>query len=871
MNVSAKNRNFLFRPDSDRPEVEEFRRTVLNRILFVISLLGLPAAGIGAVQSWMQGRWVFSVLYLGLYGIFLSGTFASRRLPYRVRALILVSALFLVSFSILLRIGMSGVGMQLLLGVCFLSALLYGMRTGILVLLICIAAISFVAVGMTTGFIAIYPEHMLTSRSAMAWITGLFIFTMLVAVMVIAPEMLRRRIEESLDVLEEQKKEAEEANLKLQQEIQARKQTEEGLRESEELYRNLFDNHAAVKLLIDPETAGIFDANRAAVEYYGWPLEQLRRMKVSEINMLSPEEVKGAIERAKTGRQFRFEFRHRRADGTVRDIEGFSSRIRVKGKDLLHSIIHDITARKEAESALRDSEERFRRLAENARDGIWTTDLDLRFTYVSPYIEEMLGYTAEEFLGMSPGDILTPASLERCMQIFADEQAAEKSTNRAPLRSRIIEVEHVHKNGGFVWGEIKVTFLRDQAGRATGILGFTRDITERKRVEEEQERLKEELNRSRKLESIGTLAGGIAHDFNNLLTGIQGHASLMMLGLPENHPHRVRLQYIQEQVVSASSLAGQLLGFARGGRYEVKPTDMNDIVGKTADMFGRTKKEIVIRRSLRPDLWTVEVDRSQMEQVFMNLYVNAGHAMPGGGELGLETDNVVLEDGRTLSLAPGHYVKITVSDTGIGMDDQTRERIFDPFFTTKGMGRGTGLGLATVYGIVKGHGGAINVASRPGRGTTFVIHLPASQKAVVREAAPQATATGGAETILLVDDETLVLNVAREMLQVLGYRVLRAGSGQEAVAVYHERKDGIDMVILDMIMPGMSGGETFDRLREIDPQVRVLLSSGYSIDGAAREILDRGCNGFLQKPFQLEQMARSVRSVLDGKNEGRTG
>ncbi|HOI73744.1 MAG TPA: PAS domain S-box protein [Syntrophales bacterium] len=864
-------RLIFFRPDSDRPEVAEFRRTILNRILFVISLLGLPAAVIGAVQSWMQGRWVFSVLYLGLYGIFLAGTFASRRLSYRVRALILVSALFLVSFSILLRIGMSGVGMQLLLGVCFLSALLYGMRTGILVLLACIAAIIFVAVGMTTGFIPIHPEHMLTSRSAMAWITGLFIFTMLVAVMVIAPEMLRNRIEESLDVLEEQKKEAEEANLKLQQEIQVRKKTEEGLRESEELYRNLFDNHTAVKLLIDPETAGIVDANRAAVEYYGWPLERLRRMKMSEINTLSPEEVNAAMERAKTGRQFRFEFRHRRADGSIRDVEGFSSRIRVKGKDLLHSIIHDITARKEAENALRDSEERFRRLAENARDGIWTTDLDLRFTYVSPYIEEMLGYTAEEFLGMPPGGVLTPASLEKCLQIFAEERAAEEGGSGNPQRSRIIEVEHVHKNGGLVWGEIKVTFLRDQAGRAMGILGFTRDITERKRVEEEQERLKEELNRSRKLESVGTLAGGIAHDFNNLLMGIQGHASLMMLDLPESHPHRVRLQYIQEQVVSASSLAGQLLGFARGGRYEVKPTDMNDIVGKTADMFGRTKKEIIIHRSFRPDLWTAEVDRSQMEQVFMNLYVNAGHAMPGGGELRLGTDNVVLADGRALSLAPGRYVKISVSDTGIGMDDQTRERIFDPFFTTKGMGRGTGLGLATVYGIIKGHGGAIDVASRPGRGTTFEIHLPASNKAVDREVDPQASAAGGTETILLVDDETMILNVAREMLEVLGYRVLCAGSGQEAVAVYREKKDGIDMVILDMIMPGMSGGETFDRLREIDAQVPVLLSSGYSIDGAAREILDRGCNGFLQKPFQMERLARGVRSILDGNNSGRIG
>jgi two-component system cell cycle sensor histidine kinase/response regulator CckA len=252
--------------------------------------------------------------------------------------------------------------------------------------------------------------------------------------------------------------------------------------------------------------------------------------------------------------------------------------------------------------------------------------------------------------------------------------------------------------------------------------------------------------------------------------------------------------------------------------------------------------------------------------VFMNLYVNAWQAMPGGGEIYLETGNVLLEDDKAFSYAvkPGKYVKIIVTDTGTGMDEKTRERIFDPFFTTKEMGRGTGLGLATVYGIIKGHKGMINVDSEPGQGTTFSIYLPASEKEVAQEKTVTGTIARGAETILLVDDEQMVLKVTRELLESLGYRVYAAGSGQEAVAVYMDKRNDIDLVILDMIMPGISGGETFDRLREINPDAKVLLSSGYSISGQAQQILERGCNGFLQKPFHLENLSRKVREVLGG-------
>jgi CheY-like chemotaxis protein len=349
--------------------------------------------------------------------------------------------------------------------------------------------------------------------------------------------------------------------------------------------------------------------------------------------------------------------------------------------------------------------------------------------------------------------------------------------------------------------------------------------------------------------------------------GIQGYASLMQLDMDASHPHYEKLKRIEEQVQSGADLTRQLLGFARGGRYEGKPTDMNDLIDRTASMFGRTKKEITIHRKLPDDLWAVEVDRGQMEQVMMNLYVNAWQAMQGGGELYLETANVILDD-KTLfpwAVKAGKYVKINCSDTGMGMDAKTRERIFDPFFTTKAMGRGTGLGLAMVYGIVKGHGGTIDVTSEPGRGTIFEVYLPATDKAIVNEQAAATEVRKGTETIMLVDDEQIVLEVTCELLESLGYRVYTAGSGQEAIALYLEKQREINLIILDMIMPGMNGIETFNILKSIHHNVKVILSSGYSAETHAAKFMQQGGSGFIQKPYNIEDLSRKVRDVLDKK------
>jgi PAS domain S-box-containing protein len=501
--------------------------------------------------------------------------------------------------------------------------------------------------------------------------------------------------------------------------------------------------------------------------------------------------------------------------------------------------------------ALHESETFARSLIRYMHDGVLIINWMGEILFANDAAARMAEVPSPEgYLGRNIIEFLHPDSLTKAMEDSASVQAG--------VEGFMSEYRLITTKGRQVWVESgggRIVYRGEEAN-----LVCLRDVTDRKNLEQE-------LSHAQKMEAIGTLAGGIAHDFNNILMGIQGYVSLIMMDMELSHPHLVRLNCIQEQVVSAANLTQQLLGYARGGRYHVKPTDMNEIIRKTSSLFGRTKKEIAVFTTLQDDLWTVEVDHGQMEQVLLNLYVNAWQAMAGGGELKLETRNIELDREGLIpgDYKPGRYVKITVADTGIGMDQKIKSRIFEPFFTTKQMGRGTGLGLATVYGIVRGHAGMIFVDSEPGRGATFSVYLPASEKDVAREDVVVRETVRGKETILLVDDEAMILSVSKEILSSLGYRVYVAGSGQEAVAIYMEKKGEIDMVILDMIMPGLSGGETFDRLHEIDGAVKVLLSSGYSMGDETQKIMDRGCRGFLQKPFVIAQMSEKIREVLQKK------
>ncbi len=511
------------------------------------------------------------------------------------------------------------------------------------------------------------------------------------------------------------------------------------------------------------------------------------------------------------------------------------------------------------------SEERYRHLVQNSPDIIYTLDEQGNFTFTSSAADALLGYENGHLIGQHYSTIIHEGDLKKANGVFNNRRIDDRATLGVELRLKISddcerfksrEVKHLTV-------ELKSSGMYDNAEdedsrKYLGTYGVARDISQRKRLESK-------LHHAQKMEAVGTLAGGIAHDFNNLLMGVQGYASLLLLDIDSEHPHYEKLKNVEQYVQRGAELTKQLLGFARGGKYDVKPTDLNGLLSRVARMFGRTKKEIIIHDNYEKDVWPVEADAGQIEQVLLNLFLNASHAMPGGGDLTLESENIPLDASfvSPFNLESGPYVKISVTDNGTGMDEATQRRIFEPFFTTNEMGHGTGLGLASAYGIIKNHNGIIDVDSKKGDGTTFRIYLPSSTKEVKQEKLDCTQIIKGPETVLLVDDEEMITEVGEEILKALGYEVMLASSGEEAIEVYRENKGRIDIIVLDMIMPGMGGGETYDRLKEIHPKVKVLLSSGYSIDGMATDILERGCNQFIQKPFNIKDLSQKLREVLD--------
>jgi len=518
-------------------------------------------------------------------------------------------------------------------------------------------------------------------------------------------------------------------------------------------------------------------------------------------------------------------------------------------------ILNDVSERKHVEEALDQSEEQYRRLVEASPNTVLVHS-EGEIKYINPAGVKLFGASGpQELIGRLYLDLVHPddraGSKERIKKMLGEGLIVPFRDHRlVALDGRVINVESTG-----------TTFKHQDKVMIQTII---HDISDRKKAEEEKARLASQLLQAQKMEAIGTLAGGIAHDFNNLLMGIQGHTSLMLMDVDSSHPMFEHLNEIKNHVKNSVNLTKQLLGFARGGKYETRTTDLNELVKNQTRMFQRTRKEITIYENYEKNLWATDVDRGQIDQVLLNFYVNAWQAMPGGGDLTVKTENIIIDENYDahFEVKPGKYVKISVADTGVGMDETTRQRIFEPFFTTREMGRGTGLGLASVYGIIKNHEGFINVYSELSEGTTFTVYLPASGKTVAKKEKAYGRLVEGHGTILLVDDEKMITDVGKQIIERLGYDVLTAGGGKEAIEIYKENRDKIDLVVLDMIMPVVGGGETFEKLKEIDSNVRVLLSSGYSLNSQASTILAKGCAGFIQKPFYMKELSQKIAAIL---------
>ncbi|MGO9146036.1 MAG: PAS domain S-box protein [Desulfomonilia bacterium] len=628
--------------------------------------------------------------------------------------------------------------------------------------------------------------------------------------------------------------------------------TKETARESEERYRTIFESTATANMIVTEDTT-ILLVNSNFEKLTGYSKQEVEN-KMSWTHFVMKEE----LEMMKQYHRMRrvdpgsapnaYEFKVRIRSGEIRDI--FMSVAIIPGtRDSVASII-DMTERKQAEESLKRSEERFRDIANLLPETVFETDENGILTFVNQSSLKQFGFTqAEVDKGLNVMDVFAPEDRDRLIMNYQRVMQGERLGLNEYMAQR--------KDGSTFPTLVHSTVI-NRDSKPAGLRGFFIDITDQKNLEQQ-------LMRAQKMEAVGTLAGGIAHDFNNLLMGILGNVSLMLMHSDESHPFFDRLKSVEEYVQRGSDLSKQLLGFARGGKYEVKPTHLGEFIRKSSELFGRTKKEIRIHHKVAEGLWSVEVDRGQMEQVLLNLFVNAWQAMPGGGDLYLSVENIDLDEVvvSPYDINPGRFVKVTVTDTGIGMDESVKSRIFEPFFTTKERGRGTGLGLASAYGIIKNHGGFIHVDSEKDFGTSFMIYLPASEKQVQDDLGTKDEIMKGQEAVLLIDDEEMILDVGSRMLESLGYKVMPAPGGRQGLLIYEQNMDKIDLVVLDIIMPDFGGKETFDTLRRINPAVRVLLSSGYSLDGQAKEIMQSGCKGFIQKPFSMAELSKKIREILD--------
>jgi PAS domain S-box-containing protein len=760
--------------------------------------------------------------------------------------------------------------------------------------------------------------------------------------------------------------------------ITERKRAEELLRQSEALFKSLFENHSAVKLIIDPDSGNILDGNQAATEFYGWSREDLKRMTIQQINTMPPQAVMEEIGKARTAKRIRFEFRHKRADGSVRDVEVFSSKLESQGKPLLFSIVQDITQRKRMEEALRESEEKHRALVAGLPDVVMRFDRQGRHLFVSENVSELVNLRAADFIGKTHRELGFAENLcrtweEAIQQVFAGGLPCEGESAFKSRKGQIIHnwrlIPEKDRQGqvrsvlsisrdvtayrrteqeyqalfremfdGFALHEIicnkegkpvdyrflainpsfeRLTGLKaaETVGRTVlevlpgiepqwienyGRVALTgepalfdhfaadlqkhfeitayrpapgqfacifADITERKQAEAERKSLEAQLRQAQKMESIGTLAGGIAHDFNNILGAILGYAEMAREDCPPDSMVARDIEQVIHAGNRARELVKQILAFSRQAETERIPLQPAAIVKETAKLLRSTlPTTIAIELNVAADSGVILADPTQIHQILMNLCTNAYHAMEErGGTLTISLTKKVVGPGDLADIPhmrQGNFVDLAVADTGAGIAPAIAERIFDPYFTTKETGKGTGMGLAIVHGIVQSYGGCVFCHSQPGGGAVFHVIFPVLEEHALAEARPFDVIPTGNERILFVDDEEMLAEMGQAMLERLGYTVTVRTNSLEALTAFQNEPNRFDLVITDQTMPGMTGLDLSRMMLQIRPDLPIILCTGFSNLVSEERAKAAGIKAFALKPLARKEIAGLIREVL---------
>ena len=648
------------------------------------------------------------------------------------------------------------------------------------------------------------------------------------------------------------------------------KKAEVKLTASEELLRIIVEGTMDTFFFVH-DTHGVFTYLSPSVkritghDVQDWKDTYTKFLTENPLNNQMRIRTKQICEDGTTGPAYLCEIRH--ADHRPVLLEIDERPILREGKIIgVQGMARDITEKKRLEDAILESRDHLNRILSQTPLVVHVFDADGNTVDVNEAWLRMFGLSGKQ-------DIIGKLNVLRSVVV---QKLLLKDQVEAAFRGEVVDIPQVTLDRGLTEPGVGLSMpdrtlhmkmfpVFDRNANLVNVVAMMEDISERKQLEEQ-------LIQSQKMESIGLLAGGIAHDFNNILSGILGYASLLKTQVPDDGKVFAEVDTIERSALRAAELTSQLLAFARGGKYVVAPVEINGLIDETVTLLrGSLENNIRVEKQLAVDLPVIEADASQMQQVLMNLCINARDAMPRGGVLRLITEHLTDADGFLLSqqeVRRSGYIRITIADSGVGIDKAIQGRIFEPFFTTKGKGKGTGLGLAMVYGIVKNHGGFINVQSEVGKGTAFIVYVPATETHISQTGIRSEQVIGGNEVILIVDDEETIRSLVKDILESMGYTVIGAADGREAVALYKERGSTIDLVVLDMAMPGMAGPETFERLMAMNPALKAILSTGYAEDERARNLIGKGVKAFVQKPFRIDELAGAVRKVLDGTTIG---
>jgi two-component system cell cycle sensor histidine kinase/response regulator CckA len=662
--------------------------------------------------------------------------------------------------------------------------------------------------------------------------------------------------------------------LAIERDITDRKQAEEALRESEGRFSLAFNSSPGPMAISEIETGRFLDVNEQTLRLLEFTREEMMGHTSYELGIWNnPEDRTWMITHLHGKGSFReYPVRFITKSRNTLDVLWSAEIITLGRKKVLLSLFSDITERKRAEEALRESEEKYRLIAENTADVISILDMNLRYTYVSPSIMRLRGFTVEEAMKETLDQIFTPESLKIALLAFEEEMKIEAGGTADPDRIRTMELEEYRKDGSIIWVEASLSFLRDRDRKPVGILAVTRGITDRKQAEKEKRSLQERLNHSEKMEALGQLAGGVAHDLNNVLGILSGYSELLLLEIPDGHRSRRHVEKILQSTEKAAAIIQDLLTLARRGVTASDVINLNNVVSgflKTP-VFEKMKDYhplVTFRTECDQKLLNIKGSPVHLEKTLMNLVSNAAESISGKGEVTIRTESRYLD--KVISgydeVSEGDYAVLTVSDTGMGIPAENREKIFEPFYTKKTMGRsGTGLGLAIVWGTVKDNNGYIDVQTKVGEGTTFTLYFPVTREELIaqQQKAPIERYMGEGESVLVIDDVAEQRDVAARLLTRLGYQVHVVSGGEEALEYLKTHK--ADLLVLDMIMdPGMDGLETYQRILEINPKQRTIIVSGFSETERVGEAQKLGAGAYVKKPYVMEKIGAAIRKELD--------